>query len=119
MASETRVISGQPRDLSYMMALYLMGPTAEEHIIPLPSGTRIHSSIQENGDIALILSEAALELSESELTLASACLAMTCFDITQTEKVVIQNGSRSISMTRENLLLVDSNAGNPTPEETK
>jgi len=42
IASEIREASGHLDDLSYLMALYLMGPTEENHISPLPRGTRIY-----------------------------------------------------------------------------
>lgn len=116
MAPEIRETYGERRDLSYLMALYLVGPTSEEHRMPIPSGTKITSTVQENGNIVLELSDAAQSMSESELTLACACLSMTCFDFTQSQKVTVQIGERSISMTRSSLLLSDNSAGK---EDTK
>ena len=117
LTSEIRETYGEHRGLDYLMALYLMGPTEEEHTMPVPSGTKIISAVQENGAVVLVLSDAASVLSESELTLACACLSMTCFDFTDAKKVTLQVGERSISMTRSSLLLSDNNAENPIMEE--
>ena len=119
LTPETRETYGEHRDLDYLMALYLMGPTEEEHTMPMPSGTKIISAVRENGTVVLVLSDAASVLSESELTLACACLSMTCFDFTEAKKVTVQVGERSISMTRSSLLLSDNNAENPIMEETE
>ena len=119
IAVEERESSGHRRHLSYMMALYLMGPTEEEHIIPLPAGTRIGCTLKDNGDIQLELSDAARVLSDSEYTLACTCLSLTCFDLTDSEKVTVINGERSLTMNRGSFTLSDDISSYPTTEETK
>lgn len=117
LAPEIRETYGEHRDLTYLLALYLVGPNDEEHTMPLPSGTKITSTVQENGTIVLTLSDVAQGMSEAELTLACACLSRTCFDFTDAKKVTVQLGERSISMTRSNLLLSDDNVNKAIMEE--
>lgn len=118
IVAEKRDSTGMRRDLSYMLALYLMGPVEEEHTTPLPSGTRIYHSTDEEGNIQLELSAAARSMSDAELSIAAACLAMTCFDITDAESVTVENGERSITMNSQNLTLVDHSANADVTEET-
>ena len=53
-------------------------------------------------------------LSDAEFSLACACLSMTCMELVNAEKVTIVSGSRSLTLSRDNLLLNDT----ITPEET-
>lgn len=119
LAAEMREASGHRSDISYLMALYLMGPTEEEHMTPLPAGTRIYASEEEGGGIRLELSEASGKLSDSEYSLACACLAMTCFDISEAEKITVVSGERSITMNRNSLTLFDDRGEISTTEETQ
>lgn len=117
IASEIRDASGHRRDLSYLMALYLMGPTEEEHTMPLPAGTRIYGSELDNGSIMLQLSDAANSLSDSEFTLACACLSLTCFDFSDAGSVCVQVGERSTTLSRDSLTLLDRSEEYPVVEE--
>ncbi|MBO7251265.1 MAG: hypothetical protein J6V25_01430 [Oscillospiraceae bacterium] len=107
IVQEHRDASGHRRDLNYLMALYLMGPTDESHRIPLPSGTRVYCNQLDSYTITLELSEAANVLSESEFTIACACLSLTCFNVTNAQKVTVVSGERTITMTRDTILLND------------
>lgn len=115
---EQRDPTGQRRDLSYLMALYLMGPTDDEHCMPLPSGTRIHVK-EEPGFVQLELSQAAASLSDSEFSLACACLSMTCFALTEAEEITITSAERTITLTRSALMLSDDFVTAPPTEETQ
>jgi len=119
MDSELRDASGHRRDLSYLMALYLMGPTEEDHTMPLPPGTRIYGTVLEDGNITLQLSEAAINMSDAELSLASACLSLTCFGFSDAESVCVQAGERSVTMTRDSMTLYDRSEKHPIMEETQ
>ena len=120
IASELRESTSQRRDLMYLMNLYLMGPTDESHIMPLPKGTRINCKAEENGSVTLELSGASRLLSDSEFTLAGTCLALTCFDITDTPEVTVCNTKSSITISRNNILLEDNHASYAqTTEETQ
>ena len=119
IVAEQRDSSGMRRDLSYLMSMYLLGPVEEDHISPLPQGTRIQCTTKENERVQLELSEAARSLSDIEFSIACSCLSMTCFDITNTTEVTVINGERSITMTPDRLILTDDSSSNPITEETQ
>lgn len=107
-ASEQREASGHLDDLSYLMALYLMGPVDESLKSPIPRGTRIYVETNNAYNVKLNLSETAESMTDAEFSIASACLSMTCLRITGTQEVTVTCGSRSVTMTAENLELFDS-----------
>jgi len=116
IASEERESSGHEGDLSYLLALYLMGPTNDEHRTPLPPGTRI--SVQnDDGHIFLKLTNPLTTLSDVDFSLACACLTMTCLEITDAEDVSIRFDDRERLMNRESLVLSDTSAEPATVEE--
>ena len=119
IAPEEKGISGSRKDIQYLMALYAMGPILEDHIMPYPSETRITCSESEKGDVILSLSDAASGLSDSEFTLASTCLAMTCFEAADCAQVTVQLGERSITMTTGSIVLRDNRADYLPSEETQ
>lgn len=108
IASEEREASGHRDDLSYLLALYLMGPADEELVSPLPRGTRIFKAEQAEDGIHLHLSDTAATMDDTEFALACACLSMTCLDMTDSNSVTIDSGERSMTMLRDTLLLNDS-----------
>ena len=116
LAPEEREASGHVGDLPYLLALYLMGPTDDEHMSPLPSGSRITSSF-EGDTIVLTLSDTS-SLSDIDFSLACACLTMTCLEMTDAETVIIRNGDREKSMTRSSLTLYDATTESTPTEES-
>lgn len=108
IGSEEREASGHRDDLSYLMALYLMGPANESLSTPIPSGIRIYVETNNKYHVKLTLSEPSSPLTDAQFSIICACLSMTCLDLTQTETVTITCGSRSASMTRDNLCFSDS-----------
>jgi len=119
ITSEEREASGHRNDLSYLLALYLMGPAQEEHRSPLPPGTRILNPMQKGDSITLELSIPADTFADPELTLACACLTLTCLDITDAKEVTVLYRERSLTMTRASLTLIDESTVQLTTEETK
>lgn len=119
IVSETREAAGHRDDLSYLLALYLMGPAEEEHRSPLPPGTRILKSEQKGTKITLELTNPFYSYADAELTLACACLTMTCLDITDAEEVTVIFGEQEITMSRSSLTLLDDSKTNTALEETK
>jgi len=89
IASEKRETSGHKNDISYLLALYLMGPSDESLTSPLPENCVLYYT--EIMDETLILRISSLDnsLSDYEFSLACACLALTCFDITDAQKVTV------------------------------
>lgn len=114
IASEQREAAGH-KDLSYLLALYMLGPSEEDLHSPIPAGTRVHYVKNNAAGITVSLSDTAESLSDSDFSLACACLTMTLLDMTSAERVTIQCGSRNVSMTRDSLILYD----NTQLEETK
>ena len=107
IVAEDREISGHSNDLNYVLSLYLMGPLDEALVSPFFPGTRLyHASRAEDGTITVILSSQD-NLTDSYFSLASACIALTCMDHFETDAVSIISGQRSITMTRDSLLLQD------------
>ena len=106
IVSEEREASGHLEDLSYLLALYLMGPANDEYVSPLPAGTRVTSQIKD-GHILLELTNTSHVLSDVELSLAGACLTLTCLEITNAEDVTILCGDKEKTMSRSTLTLYD------------
>lgn len=106
--SEHREASGHVDDLSYLMALYLMGPADETLRSPIPAGTRIFVKENNAYNVKLELSDTEKSMTDSEFSIACACLSLTCLELTGTEEVTITSGNRSVTMNRDNLELTDS-----------
>lgn len=115
---EARENPGSRRDLSYLMALYLMGPAEEEHETPIPAGMRIIKAEERNGLITLNLSY-PYAIPQVRFTLICSCLAMTCFDLTDAETVTVTCSDQTITMSRSSLSLSDDSAANQATEETQ
>lgn len=116
LGSEQREASGHREDLSYLMALYLMGPADEELQSPIPSGVSIVSAEQKNNSIIVHLSESSDSMTDAQYTLACSCLTLTCLEITDAEYVTINSGDRSLTLRADSLLLQDLTTGNRTEE---
>jgi len=117
IVSEEREASGHLGDLSYLLALYLMGPTNDEYVSPLPAGTRITSQI-DAGHILLELPDTSHALSDIEFSLACACLTLTCLEITNAEDVTVLSGDRIKTMSRNTLTLHDTTSESIASEES-
>lgn len=117
IVSEERETSGHTGDLPYLLALYLMGPTEDEHISPLPAGACIHSTV-ENGHIFLELSNIPASMTDIDFSLACACLTLTCLDIIDADDVTIRNGDQEKTMNRDSLTLYDAISENTPTEES-
>lgn len=117
IGTETREASGHREDLAYLLRLYLLGPTQEDLVTALPQGVLIETVEQEGRGLRLTLSDADSLLTDSEFSLACACLSLTCLDLVPAERVTIRSGSRSVTMSRENLALFDSGTAAAATEE--
>lgn len=114
IAGEEREVSGHRDNLKYLLSFYLMGPIGKDLVSPLPRGTQLNTVSREDGALTIELSNTTSLLSDSEFSLACACLSLTCMGLTDAEAVTVVSGSRSLTLSRENLLLSDT----VTPEET-
>ena len=104
---ERREASGHRGDLSYLMALYFMGPADEELLAPLPGNTNMLSVALNGSQVVLQLSDTADSVSDAQFTVACACLTLTCLELTGAETVTIISGTRSATLDEERLLLRD------------
>lgn len=104
---ERREASGHRGDLSYLMALYFMGPADEELLAPLPGNTNMLSVALNGSQVVLQLSDTADSVSDAQFTVACACLTLTCLELTGAETVTIISGTRSVTLDEERLLLRD------------
>lgn len=119
IVSEQREISGQGRDLNYLVALYLVGPLDDSLVSPFPKGTKLIGLEKSGGELVLTLSDAANTLSDSAFSLACSCLALTCSSFSDAEKVTIVCAERTMTVTPDNLVLSDDITGLPeTTEES-
>lgn len=112
IASETREAPGHEEDLDYLLTMYLEGPLDPSLHSPFPRGTALEGFTYSDATMYVTLSEAFAQLEGIDHTIASACLAYTCFHLTAAEKVVIKcnsedYGNRSITLSRDAMILYD------------
>lgn len=115
IGQEEREASGHRGDLRYLIALYLMGPSDEDLRSPLPPGTNILSVAKADGIVTLTLSELPATMTDADFSLACACLTKTCLELTEADSVTIVSGNRSVSMSPDKLMFIDSSE----PKETE
>ena len=108
IVSEVREASGHREDLSYLLALYSMGPSKDDLRSPLPRNTTIVPTERTGDSVVLSLSESVLNMTDADFTLASACIALTCMELTDVQQVTVVCGDRSITIQEDNLLLYGS-----------
>lgn len=117
LASEEREASGHRDDLSYLLALYLIGPADDELVSPIPKGTRIYSAEQKEDTVYLNLSDTSATLTDSGFSIACACLSMTCISLTGADSVTITSADRTVTMSADTLMLYDIPTETQIPEE--
>ena len=93
----------------------------------VPSRAELDALLQDVGDerisfgdgtVTLELTDTSFTATDTEFTLACACLTMTTLSITGGDEVTITSGSRSVTMSRDSLTLIDDSTASTT-EETK
>ena len=111
--AEQREAFGVRDFLTVLLERYLSGPTSEGLVSPFPAGTKLKAWELSGNMLTLTLSNEIAQLSGMDLTLACACLTVTCLELTDAEAVQIRAesatfGSKaSITMTRNDLVLLD------------
>lgn len=108
IVGEEREVAGYQDNLKYLLSFYLMGPVGKSLHSPLPRGTNLFSVTKEYSSLSIEISNTSALLSESEFSLACACLSMTCMDLVGVEEVTVISGSRNLTMRQENLILNDT-----------
>lgn len=117
LAGEYRDITGHSQDLEYLLTLYFHGPTMEYLRSPYPSGISVRSIDRLEDTLYVELSSSLTLLRGTDLTLACACLAQTCFGLTDASAITITAEGLcfvSMTLTRDSFLLVDDT---PIPNE--
>ena len=113
IAPEVREIPAGEQDLSYLLDLYMQGPTEAALVLPLPAGTQITGHHVEGGTLTVIFSAELSSLEGMDLSIACACIGYTCFSLTNAEAVRIEAPAAtfgnpvSCTVTRDTFLLFD------------
>lgn len=108
ISSEERDLTGHTSDLHYMISLYLAGPLEESLTSPFPKKTRLLDVRHAGQYIDIELTDLGGSLSDSEFSLAAACLAQTCMNFTGSTSVTLKSGIRNITITSDNIVLHDT-----------
>ena len=108
IVGETREAAGSVQNLQDLLILYLHGPSNDTLRPPFPKGTTLMGIEQQDSQLTVRLSHAAGTLEETDWVLACACLAQTCFGLTEAGSVTITAAEMSLTLTRNSLLLVDT-----------
>ena len=108
ITTEIREASGHTDDLPYLLALYSMGPSQEGLLFPFPASTRITPTEHTEAGLVLSLSENLDKMTDAEYTLASACLALTCMELTDATQITVISGSRRVSINSDNLMMFET-----------
>ncbi len=113
IASEVRE-SADCADENEILQRYFRGPEDPMFQRPFPAATELVSLQLQENVATIILTDNISTLTGMDLTLACACIAKTAIDILNVEQVTIQaqtqslGGQTSITLTLEDLLLLDS-----------
>ena len=105
---ESRDLMNHRNDLRYMISLYLAGPLEEGVAMPFAKATKLLSVEMRDDVIYIELSSHNKILTDSEFSLACACLTLTCMDYTPCQAVTITSAERSITMDAQSILLSDT-----------
>lgn len=110
--TEVRTLSGHRQDLQYLVGLYLAGPLDESLVSPFPKSVRLLSVEQNGSDIRIELTDQSRIMSDSEFSLACACLTMTCTRFTGCDSVTVISADRTLTMNTDSILFLD-----PLPQQ--
>ena len=123
IGSEQREVGGHENDLNYLLALYLEGPLDKSLRSPLPgkSYVRILDLSQRGDALHIQLSDLSSVMTDSQFTLACACLTKTCLGIHNVQAVQVTSGDRTVRMNPANLQFYDESTSviNAEREEIK
>lgn len=116
IAQEIREAKGHRQDYEYLLEMYLRGPESTEVKRVFPKNVELVRFELSEDRALVILNDASARLTGLDLTIACACLTATVCDMTGVQTVTVRaetqllDGSKSITMNREHLLLLDSTA---------
>ena len=114
ITSEIRDDADRSSSLLLTMEQYLEGPGDSSMHSPFPEEIQILIAEQQDDTVILEFNDVLTDLTGMDLTLACACAAMTCLELTDAENVSIRargatlDGAAQITMNADSLLLLDS-----------
>ena len=108
IGSEIREASGHRYDLPYLLALYSMGPSSEDLYAPFPANARITPTEHTEAGIVLSISGSLESMTDAEYTLASACLAKTFMEVTDTSQITVTSEERSVTINTQNVMTFET-----------
>ena len=100
--------------LQQMLTKYFAGPASAQLRSPFPVGLKLVEVRQDGQTVHITVSDALATLSGLELTLACACITLTCLDFTGADQVMIYaqdallDGQKTITMDRDTICLLDT-----------
>ena len=95
-------------ELEILLQLYLDGPVDEDHRNPFPRRTYLLSTIEHGDTLLVVLSREFSTLDGMQLTLAGACLAATCQDLTGFEKIQVRSGENTYDFDVNSFVFLDT-----------
>jgi hypothetical protein len=114
ISSELRDIENRANDISYVIRLYLNGPVSDELYSPFYSDTTLFGAERVDNTLYITLGGKEInQKSQLQFTIACACLAKTCFSLTDVSEIHINtlirenSGLSAIVFDNENLILWD------------
>lgn len=103
---------GPDMELDTIVQLYLEGPVEEKLRSPFPRGTYLLSTAADDETLTLVLSPEFSTLDGIQLTLAGACLAATCRDLTGFEKIQVHSGENIYDFDVNSFIFLDTSGEN-------
>ena len=110
ITGESREAAGSIHNLRDLLILYLHGPTNDNLRSPLPTTATLVDLEQASGTLTIRLESTLSTFKNTTLPLACACIAQTCFGLTDADTVTIlftDFPDTAVTMNRNSLLLVD------------
>lgn len=113
---ETVDAVGHEADYAWILTRYFSGPQSGDLIAPFQRSTELLSAELNGTQMQILVTESLAELSGMDLTLACACITLTCLELPGVESVSISAqgsqlaGQQALTMSREDLLLEDLGA---------
>ena len=114
IASEAATEFDDAMTLTEVLELYLTGPNDDALRSPFPEGVELVSVKQDGDTIFLKFNDHLSSLTGMDLTLACACVTMTCLELTDAVNVSIRaegttlDGAAQIKMNADSLILLDA-----------
>ena len=90
IAAESRDISNRANTLLYLLTLYFQGPIDPGLKAPFPDDCSIQSVSRDGSTLCVTLDPCFATLTDTDLTIACACIARTCFSLSDATQVQIR-----------------------------